>query len=345
MRVSNWIAPLLVFLILGSCTKSEFLSEGDFFHLNHKGANMPVWVNGNFDSDVMIITVHGGPGDSGMGFSLSKGFENLEEDYLLCYWDQRYSGMTQGRYDKATMHPDQFIEDLSKVVTLVQEKYGEKSYFILGHSWGGQLSAGYLGRNNNDDKFKGWIDLNGSIYGDLESQLMKEWILERVPDELAEPDADIEYWQYIIDWYEENPAPGNYSAFQPYAYAIALGGDVYDLDKYLEENKIPYSELIFKSMFSLSFYNNSFSDSRDQVVFDEINYTPELAEITIPSLMLWGADDGIVPAKVADYVYENLGTLDVNKRVVKIAECAHGPQNEHPEVFYQEINDFVNAFK
>ena len=57
---------VLAALILGACEQSEFQHAGDFFHLEHKGAKMPIWVKGNFNSEVMIITVHGGPGDSGM---------------------------------------------------------------------------------------------------------------------------------------------------------------------------------------------------------------------------------------------------------------------------------------
>ena len=108
---------------------------------------MPVWVKGNFDSEVIIVTVHGGPGDSGMEQHIATGFKMLEEDYLMVYWDQRYSGMTQGHADKETQTPDQFIEDTEKVVQLVQSKYPGRKLYMLGHSWGGQLAAGYLGRD------------------------------------------------------------------------------------------------------------------------------------------------------------------------------------------------------
>ena len=328
-----------------SCTESEFLNEGDFFHLKHKGANMPVWVKGDFNSDVIIITVHGGPGDSGMEQHIAKGFKFLEEDYLMVYWDQRWSGMTQGHYDKETMHPDQFIEDTEKIVDLIQHKYPGKKLFMLGHSWGGQLSAGYLGRENNGSNFNGWIDLDGSIYGDLEAQLMKKWILDRVPAELSKPDADKIFWQFIIDWYDENPTPGNYSEAEPYLYVSALKGDAYDWEKVQAENPTPYIELIFKSMFSMSFYSDSFGKKSDMIAYDELNYTTELTNITIPALMLWGADDGVVPAEVADYVYANLGTPESQKSVVKLPECAHGPQHEQPEMFYDEISAFVEKYK
>jgi len=332
-------------LLLAACEPSEFQSSGDFFHLSHKGANMPVWVKGNFNSDVMIVTVHGGPGDSGMEHHIARGFKYLEEDYLMVYWDQRYSGMTQGRYDPETQTPDQFIEDTEKIVQLIQARYPDKKLFMMGHSWGGQLSAGYLGRDNHASHFLGWIDLDGSIYGDLESQLMKNWILERVPDKLAEPGADQEFWQFIIDFYEENPAPGNYSAPEPYWYVSALGGDAWNWEEVQKENPTPYVELIFKSMFAMSFYVDAFYSEETMKLWDELNYTPELGNITIPALMLWGDYDGIVPPEVADFVYEHLGTPESMKQVVKIPECGHGPQHDQPEIFYQEVSLFVETYK
>lgn len=345
MKTLSIIFSAILILIMSSCTKSEYLSEGNFFHLYNDGANMPVWVNGNLNSDVILITVHGGPGDAGMGFSITPGFKKLEKDYMLVYWDQRYSGMTQGHYDRSTMNPDQFIEDTEKLVQLIQHKYPGKKLFMLGHSWGGALSAGYLGRDQHYANFKGWIDLNGALYGELETQLMKNWILDRVPAKLAEPDADTEFWQFIIDWYDENPAPGNYSASEPYWYTSALGGDVYDFEKYTDSFSIPYTDLIFKSMFSYSYYVYSFGDYEDIVKWDNINYTAEVENITIPALLLWGADDGIVPAELADYVYDHLGTDESMKEVVKIPECGHGPFVEHPEIFYNKISKFIETYK
>jgi len=343
-RIHTIIMTGLIFMA-ASCEESEYLAEGDFFHLSHKGAKMPVWVQGNFNSDVILITVHGGPGDAGMGFHTAPGFQKLEQDYMVVYWDQRFSGMTQGHYDLATMNPDQFIEDTDRIVKLIQDRYPGKKLFMLGHSWGGQLSAGYLGRDNHAAGFQGWIDLDGSIYAEMEAQLMKEWILPKVPEKLAEPDADTEFWQFIIDWYEQNPAPGNYTDVEPYWYVSALEGDVYDLDLYYENNPIPYGELIFRSMFSFSYYVYSFGNKEDILEWDALNYTPELQNIEIPALMLWGANDGVVPVQVADYVYDHLGTQASMKKVVKIDQCGHGPQSEKPEEFYTEIRDFIETYR
>ena len=335
----------LLLVVISGCNKSEFLGSGDYFHLSNDGAKMPIWVNGNFDSDVMLVTVHGGPGDTGMGFHISPGFKSLEEDYMVVYWDQRFSGMAQGHPDISTMHPDQFIEDTEKVVQLLQDKYPGKSLFMLGLSWGGQLSAGYLGRDNHDSNFKGWIDLDGSIYAELEAQLMKDWVLERVPNRLNDPEEDKEFWQFVIDWYEANPNPGNYTAAEPYWFVSALEGDAYDYETFNEEYPTPYGELIFRSMFSMSYYVYAFADEENIIEWDQLDYTSELSNITIPSLMLWGLNDGIVPHQVADYVYDHLGTDVADKKVVKLDECGHGPHNDQPEKFYDEVRNFIEKYK
>lgn len=332
-------------LALFACEKSEFQAAGDFFHLIHKEASMPVWVKGNFDSDILIFTVHGGPGDSGMEHPLAQGYRMLEDDYLMVYWDQRFSGMSSGPSKKELQVPDQYIEDTKKMVELIKHKYPEKKMYIMGHSWGGQLSAGYLGRDNHDDLFHGWIDMDGSIYGELEFELMKEWLLERVPEKMVQPGANLEFWQVIIDYYNSDPNPGNYSEWLPYQYVSALGGAVLDYEAILEEDPIPYGQLVFKSFFTLSFYTGAFFEKEVESLWDNLNYTPELGNITIPSLLLWGAEDGIVPADVADYVYEHLGTDPSMKEVVKIPDCAHTPPHETPERFHDEVIRFVESTK
>ncbi len=56
------------------------------------------------------------------------------------------SGMSQGDPDPSTLTIDQHIEDLEKVIQLIKVKYNPGSLFLLGHSWGGVMTAGYLGK-------------------------------------------------------------------------------------------------------------------------------------------------------------------------------------------------------
>ncbi len=81
---SYYIIFVMAALIMGACEKTEFQTAGDFVHLSNKGTSMPIWVKGNFQSDVIIITVHGGPGDSGMEQHISKGFKQFNRSGILC---------------------------------------------------------------------------------------------------------------------------------------------------------------------------------------------------------------------------------------------------------------------
>ena len=117
---------LSILLLLNSCSKSEYLDEGDYFHLDNKGAKMPIWVTGNMESDVLLVTIAGGPGDSGMAFHVNQGFKLLEEDIAIAYWDQRFCGMAQGTPGRETLDPDQFVEDTEQVVALLSHKYPDK---------------------------------------------------------------------------------------------------------------------------------------------------------------------------------------------------------------------------
>ena len=95
----------------------------------------------------------------------------------------------------------------------------------------------------------------------------------------------------------------------------------------------------------MSFYIDAFFSEEYARLWDSLNYTTELENIDIPSLILWGVDDGIVPIGVGEYVYEHLATDPSDKYFVKIPECAHAPHIEQPEIFYQEVTSFVETYK
>ena len=71
----------------------------------------------------------------------------------------------------------------------------------------------------------------------------------------------------------------------------------------------------------------------------------ELTRITIPALLLWGAEDGNVPATIAVYVYDNLATDPALKEVVLIDECAHSPHYDQPEAFAVAVISFMEEYR
>ena len=334
------ILSLVILIGTTACQDSEWLEEGHYFFFKNKEALMPVWVQGNLESDVMLINCHGGPGGGSIGhdFHISMGYKLLENDYAMVYWDQRSTGISQGESKIEDLSVQQHIDDLEKLVSIIKAKYNPKSLFILGFSWGGTLTGGYLGQKNHDDLFNGWIDLDGSIQDKFEAEAKKEWIFDRIDNFYHK---DPEFYQYIIDWYKENPEPVE-NDWEPYTYIGTMNGYAYDWDKTQEHSPVPYDELILSSPFSLGYY---FTQYFDIMWMNHYDVTKEVANIEIPTLFLWGKEDGAVPPSTAQFAYDIIGTSTADKEIILIEECAHGPHFDQPHEFYKHCSNFIERYK
>ena len=67
------------------------------------------------------------------------------------------------------------------------------------------------------------------------------------------------------------------------------------------------------------------------------NLRDELSQLNIPSLLLWGKNDPITPAAVA----EEFKRLLPKARLEYIDKCGHAPMMEHPETFNALLNTFL----
>jgi pimeloyl-ACP methyl ester carboxylesterase len=65
--------------------------------------------------------------------------------------------------------------------------------------------------------------------------------------------------------------------------------------------------------------------------------------ITLPSLIVWGRHDGILPVELADDAYERLGTPRSDKSIVIFEDSAHSPMFEQPDAFNRAVIDFIEA--
>jgi len=156
-------------LILAAITLCFVTACSDDFNLNsldetlfvrHENADMPAYIRGNASEKVFLITLHGGPGGTGLGFT-GKAFDDIENRYGVVYFDQRGSGNSQGHYSKDDVSIDLMAEDVLALIKVMKHKFGSDSrFFLLGGSWGGTLGTATLIKDQSD--FKGWIEVAGA---------------------------------------------------------------------------------------------------------------------------------------------------------------------------------------
>jgi pimeloyl-ACP methyl ester carboxylesterase len=206
-------------LSLWSCQREDISKSdniSDLFYLENQGAHMPVLVEGNINSGVILVFLHGGPGGTGIGFNNDAGMNQyIEPQFAVAYHDQRGAGNAQGSAaDKLTV--EQYADDLKKLILVLRKRYGNTTkIFLMSHSWGGMIAPAFLTENNNQDMVSGWINMAGSHNYQLNDELTRAYLRSYGKDQLQK-NIHVAEWQPIVDFAENNVPNYNYTISKQY---------------------------------------------------------------------------------------------------------------------------------
>jgi proline iminopeptidase len=336
--------PIVGLLLLLGCGEDQY-DAGDFFYLVNKGAKMPVIVRGNIASKVMLVFIHGGPGGTAIQKIGLPAFNKLEDNYSMVFWDQRGSGSSQGNVSNESLNLDQFVEDLDKLVDLLRYKYHEPEIFLMGHSWGGCLGTAYLTDDKRQDKIRGWIEIDGAHNNPMGDDLSLLWITNYARAEIAKG-VDVDLWTYALGWYAKNPDFTS-DQMEHYAFLEKAQAYVYDLSVKRDPAKFPYYSIgyVFNSPADVAASLTNYNRVITKFVISDIDLTSNMSKITIPSLIIWGKQDGVIPYAMAQQAHDALGTSTSQKEIVTLMNSAHFGYYEQPETFASAVKLFVDQYK
>jgi pimeloyl-ACP methyl ester carboxylesterase len=68
------------------------------------------------------------------------------------------------------------------------------------------------------------------------------------------------------------------------------------------------------------------------------NLRDKLHLLKAPTLLIWGKQDKVTPAFVGDEFHQRIK----NSRLVILDQCGHAPMMEHPAVFNEHLEEFLN---
>jgi pimeloyl-ACP methyl ester carboxylesterase len=334
-----FMAIIVFFVSCDDMFLNEEYKGGDWFYLENDGAIMPVWVRGNLSSKTFILFLHTGPGNTSMTYAISYAHKKLQNDYAMVYYDQRGSGMAQGNPKPETLTIEQFTEDLDKIISLIKHKYDCKSFFLLGRSWGGCISAAYLLDNKYQNKISGWIEENGAHNIKMGLQLASEWVKEKAKQKINSGDNTI-HWQKEIDWYNTQPVFDSDNFLRHQNNVNDLNGFYYD-SKNDPGNFFGFTSPVpvFYSLTTLYLNNNNRFDIKN------IDFSPQMYKIKIPTMILWGRHDGSLPVDLAQNAYDSIGTTQADKYKYIFEDSAHCPSLEEPDLWLKNMREFVEKYK
>ncbi|MEZ4776229.1 MAG: alpha/beta hydrolase [Bacteroidia bacterium] len=346
MKITHYSIYILFLciMLLVSCAKEDPDMLSDTIYVSHEGADMPAYIHGNASEKVFLLVVHGA-GSLGLGFRTGAFTAELEKRYAVVYWDQRGQGMSQGHYSQPDDVIDLMAKDLLALVAVLRHKYGEDiKLFMMGHSWGGALSAAVLVDPVNQPLFKGWIEVDGAHDFQFAGTARRQLLLSIVEEQILlgyEPDT----WEEI---YKE---VSNLDSLSDDDYAPMLDQAQAVVSLLVESGAVEPSGVSSEELYRIVIDNNPINwkvsalFNRPFIYARDIGYsvTQELFNIRIPTLLLWGKYDISVPPVLGYDALRRLGTLD--KKLVIFDRSVHHPYDTEPDKFAEEVIQFIDRLK
>jgi pimeloyl-ACP methyl ester carboxylesterase len=99
------------------------------------------WIKfqGENDQAPVLLFIHGGPGNSAMGYA-DTFTKELQKQFIVVLWDQRESGHTVRLNKSPTgLSVSIFISDAIELIDFLRAKFSKDRIYLMGHSWGGYL--------------------------------------------------------------------------------------------------------------------------------------------------------------------------------------------------------------
>lgn len=320
----------LLFLLACSDRDAVRPTEQTTLFLRNKGADMPIWVSGNAQSNRIILFVHGGPGDCAMCYRYY--LKGLETDALVAYWDQRVAGASSGKVSESALRYAQFGEDLLYVVRLLRKQYPKTRIYLLAHSFGVELAWQFLTTGDNQALVAGVVAMNGmfSFYNWL--YYVREWALRE-----ARQQRNTEAETYLLAHpvTPENAATIDWETI--YRWMYKLGGNpisLYDNGRYV----VNY---VFNSPNTAlaQFTHGQAYHYYGEVESRQFEKGPLLKTVRVPVALFWGVKDGVVPLEVGRATRPLLTNAPVTE--VDFLESWHEPFVTETAKFNRAVLSFA----
>ncbi len=350
-KYSLWVCCLVMMISLPACSWNDYAPTewDDQFFIRRSGADLPVWIHGNRASKVFILTVHGGPIlGSGLDFRRGSYTEELEQKYAMVYWDQRHSGSAHGRFSKEQLKVDEYVRDLDFLVDVLKDKYGDDiSLFLLGHSWGGMLTAKYLSTENFQNNFKGWINMSGVLDVNESDKNAIRW-LDRIIQENVMMGVQVGVWEEQLEALQSIDTSTWPLDFSESRDLYAIEKDVLKLVKdVLKEEQ--YRSGFFRSSFLspsatfnhisnvLTAFGSLNKDFKNQALTSRLN------RIHLPTLLIYGKYDFSISPEVGEAIFQGISSESKELSIYEFS--THEASLTEPERFNMECIHFIETHK
>ena len=333
---------LITLFSTSSCYQDKEIDGqiSDEFYLRNDGADLPVWVRGNSNAETFIIFIHGGPFDTAIENAVWEHFKPLYEDYGMVFFDQRGGGHAHGKR-VSNLNEEQFVEDVEVIVDLIKAEYPQaQNLFLMGHSWGGYLGTSFLKTGDNQLNFKGWIELAGAHNFPMNWMSSRDFSMAYAQEQI-EANNNKSTWEELLTLLENTTQVTNLEELRTInwiAFQVAK-----ELNAGKSEFENPSWLYTLSAPTGASFSQLNIPEVEDLLVNG--NQNPFMSSITLPSLLIYGGEDPIVPVALGQNAYVFLGTAEDDKSLVVLENSGHSVWEYEIDAFFNEVKTFIGKYE
>lgn len=344
MRPFTRISRVFLILSAGVLTPTQTLAFDRNYKETINGTTLHFRVRGADAANSYLLILHGGPGFSSHMFY--PWGPSLEQKLNLVYLDQRGCGESARYHLSDPFHPkpeevrDFTVATLMRDIEEVRTFLKIERWYVLGHSWGGMLGLEYVVAH--PDKVLGYIHMDGL----LSVPMTEEAILTgaeakfRAEPKKAESDEGLKTIKQL------RALPSTDPQRLVGAFELAMGpAELY----FVKDQPTAFAAFNRKIFEAVSKYNlpptalmPAIEPGMALIVRDRFltyDARPLLAKVKVPTLILNGKQDGVVPAPMAEVAHAGIA----GSRLVILNDCGHFPFAEQPQKTADSILDFVRA--
>jgi pimeloyl-ACP methyl ester carboxylesterase len=132
----------ILFIILCWCFGPiGFATPIDVAHsVKINGIQQWIQIKGVDSSLPVLLFLHGGPGNSAMGYA-DKFTGELQRHFVVVMWDQRESGKTSTlNTSPLPLTLSLVVTDVIDMINYLRQRFAQDKIYLMGHSWGGFLA-------------------------------------------------------------------------------------------------------------------------------------------------------------------------------------------------------------
>ncbi len=289
------------------------------------GVNQYLMIRGNSINNPVILFIHGGPGQSEIGY-IRECQRELEEKFVVVRWDQRGSGLSSKGISKESLNLNTFILDVNEITDYLIKRFNQPKIFISGHSWGTIIATNAV--KNTPEKYLAYIGV-GQVVDAKEG--------EKISYDYTMSEAKKQNNVKVIKKLEKiGPPPYKPEDFLMRAQCLSMLGCVFKTKPKTNMGKALMSSSEYNLSTKLGYIRNALTCSK--ILASEmlqIKFLEDIKELKVPIYFIMGKYDYHTPTAVAEKFYNQLQAP--KKDFILFENSAHVPQLEENEKFNKTL--------